>query len=263
MVAVRRSHEPCVVVPRAAPDTRGGRTLYRIPPHETSQYNLPPKRPCTTPRHSRACRTSPRDLPSSWPRGVSRLCRTRTAFPSEAIVAVASIDPAVPAVPGDCVKDRRVVLALDFQRAGVSRGCRPRAAGVFPLGFRRKRERKAQAFSLIFSTNFWQSSQLAFSTGRLGDWKSTRVLAHERFPERLSARRIEHPESFADRDLVLRSFVRVSPFLVIGRPHQEPSRRESSGGAGGPGRVEPSAERSSSSAWPRVSWAALWRSSRS
>ena len=52
------------------------------------------------------------------------------------------------------------------------------------------------------------------------------ILSHHGLPERLGARCVEHPEAFGDRDLVLWSFVRVSPFLVGRRTHQEPTRRD-------------------------------------
>src|SRR5271166_4292930 len=137
------------------------------------------------------------------------------------------MDPAVPAVPGDLVKDRRVVLALGFQRAGVGRGRRPRAAGVFPLGFRRKRERKVDLFKVKLFIDFLNKLPTVFPAHILHRpirrLELTRVLAHQRFPERLGARCVKHPEAFGDRDLVLWSFVRVSPFLVGRRTHQEPT----------------------------------------
>ena len=81
--AAARRARPARRCSTSRPGSRGGRTRNRpTPPRETSQYSLPPKHPCTTPRHSPACRTSPKDLLSSWPRGVSRPCRSRTASPA-------------------------------------------------------------------------------------------------------------------------------------------------------------------------------------
>ena len=72
---------------------------------------------------------------------------------------------AVLAVPGDGVEVFRVTRRL-----------RPRAAGIFPLGFRRKRERKVDLFKpelfVDCLNKFRQSSQVTFSTGRSGDLNS-------------------------------------------------------------------------------------------
>ena len=269
MVAVRRAHEPRDRRSTSRPGSRGGRTRNRpTPPRETSQYSLPPKHPCTTPRHSPACRTSPRDLPSSWPRGVSRPCRTRTA------------SPAILKHRSRCSARNRSRCSRRTRRLrqGSARCSRPRFSEGrrrsrsssprgrrIPTGLPKEAREKVDLFKVKLFIDFLNKLPTVFPAHILHRpirrLELTRVLAHQRFPERLGARCVEHPEAFGDRDLVLWSFVRVSPFLVGRRTHQEPTRRDPAEAlADG---AEWNLRRSASSSWPRVSWAASRRSPRS
>ena len=179
--------------PRAAPEhAGGGRVGGALVPNNYSSM-----RPRTTPRHSPACRTSPRDLLPCPRRGGSRVRRSRRTMRSR---------PDSPRIaPFASPRGRRIPIAL--------RGKRQRQ----PLQFGIENLRE---FLALFPAHGFDGALLRV-VGTNFILEVARILTHHGLPQRLRTGRVKHPETGIDRDQVPRALGEKTPFLILGRAHPE------------------------------------------
>jgi len=125
------------------------------------------------------------------------------------------LDAAVPAIPGDRIEGRRVVLTKDLDRARVERRFGAGAAGVLPLGLGRQNQVQARDTGVDAFEKPLHMVPAHPLHGAIRTLKPARILPHHRLPERLGARRIHEPKALGDLDDVLRPFAVPPSRLVL------------------------------------------------